>query len=101
MQFTLPLIFIAAFAGLAVIAQAVPTSISEKPLAENRSKPVVTFDKLFRAADTDGDGGLSRTEAKISGMDRIVQYFNRLDANKDDKVTREEMRALVRNRVMT
>lgn len=102
MQFTLPLIFIAAFAGLAVITQAVPASISEKPHPENRSKSVVTFDKLFRAADTDGDGALSRTEAKSGGMDRIVQYFNRLDANKDDKVTREEMRALVRSRrVMT
>lgn len=101
MQFILPLTLIATFAGLAAIAQAVPTSAPDKPLPEKRGKPIVTFDKLFRAADTDGDGALSKAEAEGGGMNRIVQYFDRLDANKDGKVTREEMRALVRSRVMT
>lgn len=101
MQFILPLTLIATFAGLAAIAQAVPTSTPDKPLPENRNKPIVTFDKLFRAADTDGDGALTKAEAESGKMDRIVQHFDRLDVNKDGKVSREEMRALVRSRVMT
>ena len=47
----------------------------------------------LRAADKDGDGALSKAEAEAAGMKRLVENFDRLDANKDGKVTREEMRA--------
>lgn len=40
-------------------------------------------------ADTDGDGAISREEAKSLPM--LNRNFDRLDTNKDGKITRDEM----------
>lgn len=40
-------------------------------------------------ADTDGDGAISREEAKSLPM--LDRNFDRLDANKDGKISRDEM----------
>lgn len=46
------------------------------------------LDKRFQAADADHDGGLDREEAKAMPM--LSMYFDEVDSNKDDKVTRQE-----------
>lgn len=46
----------------------------------------------WKAADTDGDGALSRAEVEAAKMPRLSRDFDRLDANKDGKLTPEEMR---------
>ena len=46
----------------------------------------------FKAADKNGDGAISKSEADAAGMKRLSKNFDKVDANKDGKVTREEMR---------
>ncbi|MGB7480195.1 MAG: EF-hand domain-containing protein [Burkholderiaceae bacterium] len=58
-----------------------------------RAGRTAKFDARFKAADTDGDGALSKAEAQAAGMQKIVARFDQLDANHDGKLTREELRA--------
>ncbi|MGE0583358.1 MAG: EF-hand domain-containing protein [Steroidobacteraceae bacterium] len=44
----------------------------------------------WKAADKDGDGAISRSEAE-AGMPMLARRFDQLDANKDGKITRDEM----------
>lgn len=44
----------------------------------------------WKAADKDGDGAISRSEAE-AGMPLLYRRFDQLDANKDGKITRDEM----------
>ena len=46
----------------------------------------------FRTADKDGDGALSKAEAEAS-MPRMAKHFDAIDANKDGKITPDELRA--------
>lgn len=46
------------------------------------------LDRRFQAADANHDGGLDREEAKAMPM--LTMYFDEVDINKDDKVTRQE-----------
>jgi hypothetical protein len=47
----------------------------------------------LKAADKDGDGAISKAEADAAGMKGLSKHFDKIDANKDGKITREEMRA--------
>lgn len=47
----------------------------------------------LKAADKDGDGAISKAEADAAGLKGLSAHFDKLDANKDGKVTREELRA--------
>lgn len=60
---------------------------------------VAKFDERFKAADTDRDGALSRAEARSADLTRLVDHFDRIDVNRDGKVTLEEIRHVVRARV--
>jgi Ca2+-binding EF-hand superfamily protein len=69
---------------------------------DNRSKAPRHAVKLvdqFKSADKDNDGALTRAEAEGAGLHRIVDHFDRLDANKDGKVTIDEIRLLIRSRI--
>jgi Ca2+-binding EF-hand superfamily protein len=46
----------------------------------------------LRAADTNGDGLISRAEAAAS-LPRIAKHFDEIDANKDGQLSHEELRA--------
>jgi hypothetical protein len=46
----------------------------------------------LKAADKDGDGAISKAEADAAGMKGLSKNFDKVDANKDGKVSREEMR---------
>jgi Ca2+-binding EF-hand superfamily protein len=45
----------------------------------------------LRAADTNGDGMLSREEA--AALPRLAKHFDAIDTNHDGQITREELRA--------
>lgn len=51
------------------------------------------FEQKYKAADKDGDGTLSKEETQAAKLDRITQRFDQVDANKDGKLTRDELRS--------
>ncbi len=55
---------------------------------ERRAKAV----ERFRHADADGDGAISRAEA-VKHAPRLAKKFDQIDANKDGKLTQDELRA--------
>lgn len=52
----------------------------------------------WRAADTDGDGALSRAEVDAAKMPRLSRNFDQLDADKDGRLTPEEWHAAMMQR---
>jgi outer membrane protein assembly factor BamB len=52
---------------------------------------IPTFDQLLKEGDADGDGALSREEAKKTA---IKDFFDNNDLNKDGKITRDEWDAI-------
>ena len=57
----------------------------EKCRAERQAR----FEGRFKKADVDGNGMVSRAEAE-KAMPRLARHFDRIDANKDGQVTRDE-----------
>lgn len=51
------------------------------------------FEEHFKAADKDGDGALTKAEAATAPIPGIVKHFDHVDANKDGKLTQDEMLA--------
>lgn len=49
-------------------------------------------DKHFKAADKNGDGAVSREEADAASKLHLAQWFDKLDTNKDGKLTLEELK---------
>jgi Ca2+-binding EF-hand superfamily protein len=50
----------------------------------------------WKKADADGDGALSRAEVDAAKMPRLMRDFDKLDKNKDGKLSQEEMAAAPR-----
>ena len=100
MRYALLLILVAAISsaisGLAYTqtAEPVPAPASQP---SKTPKFLAKFEAKFKSADTDGDGALTLEEAKAGGLNRIVEHFDRLDANHDGKITIEELRDAVRS----
>lgn len=97
MRYTLVLALVAVISS--AISSIAHTQTSDPPPSPKRPGYLAGFDARFSAADTDGDGALSLQEAQSAGLSRIVEHFDRLDTNKDGKITRDEIRALIRNRI--
>ena len=53
----------------------------------------------IQAADTDGNGALSLSEAKAANMPWLVRNFDAIDANDDGQVTPDEIRAFRQKRM--
>ncbi len=58
--------------------------------------PRHAFAERLRAADTNGDGMLSRAEA--AALPKLAERFDAIDADHDGQVTREELRDYGRQR---
>lgn len=67
-----------ALASMAVASPAHADSYEEE-LAEMRAK--------FKAADKNGDGKLTKQEAKDGDMGRIARFFGRIDEDDDGFIT--------------
>jgi len=78
---------------------AIAQSPVEEPPKTKSPGYLAKFDQLFKSADKDGDNALSKTEAEDARMDRVVAQFERLDADKDGRITRNEIRGLIRHRL--
>ena len=55
--------------------------------------PIEDRDKLFRALDRNGDGGLSKAEA--AGDLRVIRDFERADADGNGRLDRAEMNRVI------
>ena len=75
---------LAAFAAIALGAVATAT------LADPGQGRGALLERI-KAADTNADGLLSRSEA--AALPRIAEHFDEIDANKDGQVSFEELRA--------
>jgi len=62
---------------------------SDEMRAGNKQNLSKIKSKHFNSADTDHDGVLSKEEAKK--LPRIFEQFDKIDANKDSKLTPEEL----------
>lgn len=62
----------------------------EEQLAELRVK--------FKASDKNGDGKLTRQEAKDGGMSRLANFFSRVDTDGDGYVTQAQLEARLKAR---
>ena len=65
---------------------------------DRREQGKKRFEEQFKKADTDGDGALSKAEAE-KNMPRLAKDFDAIDANKDGKVTPDEIRASMQARM--
>lgn len=52
----------------------------------------------WKKADTDGDGALSRAEVEAAKMPRLMRDFDKLDKNRDGRLTQDELAAAPRHR---
>jgi Ca2+-binding EF-hand superfamily protein len=73
-----------------------PAESGRKPDPQRAEQMHAKFEKRmqerFRGADKDGDGALSKAEAE-AGMPRLAKHFDAIDANKDGKLSQDELRA--------
>ena len=51
----------------------------------------------WKSADKDGDGSLSRAEVESAHMKRLSRDFDKLDTNKDGKLSEDEMKMTMRS----
>lgn len=65
-------------------------SAARESMRQMRGKMRERAVEHWKAADKDGDGAISRSEAE-AGMPMLFRRFDQLDANKDGKITRDEM----------
>ena len=89
------MVAVATFFASSVLAQANPAApgqqkeVAAKTEAERRAH----WEASFKKADTDGNGGLSKAELDKSGpkeFPAIKKHFDKMDADKDGKVTMAE-----------
>lgn len=50
--------------------------------------------RKLQEADTDGNGAISADEAAEAGLERLVEHFDKIDANGDGEVSKEELREM-------
>ncbi len=65
--------------------------------AASREKHKEKFEEKFKGADKSGDGALTKAEVESGKMPHIAKNFDQIDANKDGKVTQEELKAFMKN----
>src|SRR5262249_17990389 len=91
----LPMTRILAFAGVVLL---VVGSYGQAQTKDDKGPPKKAFGKtpeeivenLLKAMDADGDGKISRQEAK----GKLAEDFDKVDTNKDGYLDRKELRAL-------
>jgi Ca2+-binding EF-hand superfamily protein len=88
--------FGAVFGSGLAYTQSIPATVQSSPPKQPRY--LAKFEERFKAADKDGDGALTKEEAKAAGLNRLVDHFDQVDANHDGKVTIDELRDALRSR---
>lgn len=52
----------------------------------------------LKNADRDGNGAISADEAAEAGLDRLVQHFDKIDADGDGEISKQEMGQMAKQR---
>lgn len=71
-------------------------AFAQTPSGSQPQGPKQNMTERFRQADKDGNGMLSREEAKA--FPNLEKHFDEIDTNKDGQISREEMRAFKKSR---
>jgi hypothetical protein len=94
--------------GTLALAQTTPSTAEKKSAATQqrmdrnkdgtvsqaeREESAAQWEARFRAADKNGDGGLSRPEVEAGKFPRVRDNFAAIDTNRDGKVTLNEVHA--------
>lgn len=88
------LIFTAlALASGLVLAQQPPAADARGDREAMRAEWRAKADARFAEADKDGDGQLDRIEVQ-GGFERLARHFDRIDANSDGELSRDELKAM-------
>jgi Ca2+-binding EF-hand superfamily protein len=74
---------------LAILLGAVSLTAFAQANNDQRARVVQELRSRFAKADTDGDGWLTRDEAKA--MPRVASHFDDIDVDRDGKVSMEEI----------
>ena len=62
-----------------------------------RADEVTELEAKFTASDANGDGKLTRDEAKAGGMRRIVRGFDKIDSEGNGYVTLDQIKAMMQS----
>lgn len=81
--------FLTAAAVLALLPGA---ALAQQQLTDAQREKLQEVGQRVKAADTNGDGTISRAEAD-AGLPRIAKRFDQLDADHDGQLTAQEMQA--------
>ena len=50
----------------------------------------------IKAADADGNGTISNKEANEAGLDKLIEYFEKIDSDSDGEITKQELKNLIK-----
>lgn len=82
-----------------VTALAIATiAVAPAAHADTYDEQVAKLTERFKKADTNGDGKLTKEEAKAGGMTRVAKYFSRTDKDGDGFVTLDQLKAMMKAR---
>ena len=84
---------------IAIVALALPAAAFADPAMGDRAAQFqAQLENRFAAADTNGDGKLTRGEAK-AGMPGVYRHFDAIDAGHSGYVTKDEIMATIKKRL--
>lgn len=66
-------------------------AFAQSPPESQKVDRAQKMQERLKAADTDGDGKISRAEAVV--LPRLAKHFDEIDANTDGFIIKEEMKA--------
>ena len=69
-----------------------PAEPARTEKADKGEKRAAHMQERLKAADKNGDGKISREEA-VASLPKLAKRFDKIDANKDGFITKEEMKA--------
>jgi Ca2+-binding EF-hand superfamily protein len=91
MENTMKRVNIAVMTALLSASIGASSAFAQSPPDAPKGERAHHMHERIKAADKDGDGKISRTEA--AALPRIAKHFDEIDTNKDGFVTMDELKA--------
>lgn len=80
-----------------IFALTVQTSYAQEA-ADKREERKEKLNEKFNATDTDQDGQISKSEAEVAGLSRVVENFDKIDGNGDGLLSKGEFKTAFEER---